>query len=272
MVKQLERPALDAGLIAHWNDVAVNVTPELAQLWLAKTAKNRSLSDTHVERLSRSLVQGDWVPTNDAITFNDAGELTNGQHRLTAISVTGKAAPCLVVRGIGMEALDTGRKRSVADGLGISGFDSPMILSPALAFLWRYENHIRSGMNPTLAEAKRLLKENAELPESVPYGWGVRAILSAGKGTFVHYMASRRNKDKADEFLGRLADGVSLGPTSPILVLRNRLIGHKAGETLLHRDEIMDLAIKAWNLFELGQECRVLRVNKSESPVRFRDV
>lgn len=266
------QPGLDPIEIYDYKDIAVKVTPELAIQWLSKPAKNRSLSENHVSRLARSLRQGDWVPTNDAISFNDDGELTNGQHRLTAISQTGIPAQCLVVKGIGMEALDAGRKRSVADGLGIEGIDSPLILSPAITMLWRYENNVRSGMNPTLAEARRILKANSEMSESVPFGWASRSILSSGKGTFLHYMASRRNKDVADEFMSRLADGVSLAGTSPILLLRNRLIGHKSGESLVHKDEIMDLSIKAWNLFELRQECKLLKVLKSETPMRFREI
>lgn len=256
--------------IPFWDDLAIEITPALAAEWLSGRARNRHITQSHVASLADVIRNGDWVPTNDAITFNDDNELTNGQHRLSAIVETGVAERCLVVRGVDMDALDTGKKRTVADTFSMLGHDNSLILAAAVAHLWRLNTpYNRDKRAPNPMEARRILEANPDLPNSLPFGWGARGLIGPGQATFVHYMASRIDKDKADEFLMRLADGVNLPQDSPILHLRNRLLAHRAGDTLLNRNAMLDLTIKAWNLFEAGIPTRLLRADKT--PSKFRD-
>lgn len=65
----------------------VSVTPSLAREWLNKNTKNRPIRPTHVETLRQSLMRGEHVTTHQGIAFDSDGELIDGQHRLTAISL-----------------------------------------------------------------------------------------------------------------------------------------------------------------------------------------
>lgn len=65
----------------------VSVTPSLAREWLKKNTKNRPIRPSHVETLRQALARGEQVTTHQGIAFDTEGELIDGQHRLTAISL-----------------------------------------------------------------------------------------------------------------------------------------------------------------------------------------
>jgi hypothetical protein len=65
----------------------VSVTPSLAREWLKKNIKNRAIRPSHVETLRQALTRGEQVTTHQGIAFDTEGELIDGQHRLTAISL-----------------------------------------------------------------------------------------------------------------------------------------------------------------------------------------
>lgn len=64
----------------------VEVTPQMAQEWLATNAKNnRDLSKVTVKRYANDMVKGQWMVTGEAIKFDRTGRLIDGQHRLQAL-------------------------------------------------------------------------------------------------------------------------------------------------------------------------------------------
>ena len=65
----------------------VSVTPSLAREWLKKNTKNRPIRPSHVETLRQALTRGEQVTTHQGIAFDTEGELIDGQHRLTAVSL-----------------------------------------------------------------------------------------------------------------------------------------------------------------------------------------
>jgi hypothetical protein len=72
---------------------AILVTPDLARAWLDKRNKiNRPLRDTHVDQFIWILKNGRWLFSQFGPGFDRAGNLNDGQHRLTAIVRSGIAA------------------------------------------------------------------------------------------------------------------------------------------------------------------------------------
>lgn len=95
------------------------VTPEMAAKWLEKNHGNRKLSRTEVNNLKNSLTRCEWRLVHQAIAFDSAGNLIDGQHRLTAIAETGIPARVYVARYANLATakgmpFDTGKKRSAA--------------------------------------------------------------------------------------------------------------------------------------------------------------
>lgn len=97
------------------------VTPQIASEWLSANVSNRPLRRTVVDGLKAAFIRGEYVQTHQGIAFSLAGELLDGQHRLTAISeLRDGAFPMLVTQGLADEAfqvMDIGVKRTAADSL-----------------------------------------------------------------------------------------------------------------------------------------------------------
>lgn len=74
----------------------VIVTPEMARGFLTKNTVNRPLKSTIVQDFSEALKRGEWRVSHQGVAIASNGRLLDGQHRLTAISNTGIAAPMTV--------------------------------------------------------------------------------------------------------------------------------------------------------------------------------
>lgn len=89
-------------------------------------ANNRKISTHAVLDLKKSIIDGEFFTSADAITFDTEGRLVNGQHRMTAVRESGLSAQFLVVRNFPAEhvgCLDIGRKRSMNERLTIGGHE-----------------------------------------------------------------------------------------------------------------------------------------------------
>jgi hypothetical protein len=114
-----------AGVKTGWMDV----TPAMAELWLKNNFNNRTISIDTVRAYARDMSNKKWVPNHQGIAFNNRDELIDGQHRLTACVACGKTFRSLVTFGLpckidgtrmtGMDTVDRGKTRSVADQLKI---------------------------------------------------------------------------------------------------------------------------------------------------------
>jgi hypothetical protein len=107
----------------------VEINPDLATRWLRNNVGNRKLKPHAVTGLARDMSNGDFVPTHQGIAFNDAEQLIDGQHKLTAIVESGVTLPMLVTWGLPrqiegkkftvMDVVDSGSVRKVGDQLAI---------------------------------------------------------------------------------------------------------------------------------------------------------
>ena len=88
---------------------------------------NRIIRPAWVRELRRIIRENMWVLTNDAITITADGLVTNGQHRLFAISderVPAPGLPVMVLEGVDREdriAYDQGKPRNESDLLRLRG-------------------------------------------------------------------------------------------------------------------------------------------------------
>lgn len=74
----------------------VTVTPAQAKLWLGENHEdNRGLNKHRVNMYARDMVDGKWMVTHQSICFDQNGKLIDGQHRLNAVIVAGKAVVML---------------------------------------------------------------------------------------------------------------------------------------------------------------------------------
>jgi hypothetical protein len=101
----------------------ITVTPKSARELLDRNRKNRPIRPSHVETLRQSFERGEYVMTHQGIAFDDRGELIDGQHRLTAISLLESGSfTMLVTRGLNRDTVfpvvdATQAKRTTSDVL-----------------------------------------------------------------------------------------------------------------------------------------------------------
>lgn len=101
------------------------ISAEQAEQHLLRNfSRNRKISGNAVRDLKKSIIDGQFFTSADAITFDTEGRLVNGQHRMTAVRESGLSAQFLVIRNFPAEhvgCIDIGRKRSMNERLTIAG-------------------------------------------------------------------------------------------------------------------------------------------------------
>lgn len=100
----------------------MRVTPALARAWLEHNEGNRQINRTHVADLARDMTDGRFRLTHQPIAFDAAGNLIDGQHRLTAIAQSGCTVELMVARYTDITTakalpVDIGKKRTAAQVL-----------------------------------------------------------------------------------------------------------------------------------------------------------
>ena len=105
-----------------WEDI----TPEMALDYLSHNRpNNRIIRNGTVEKYKRDMLNGRWniSTTDNKITFNEDGELIDGQHRLTAIVKAGIPVRMRVYRDVDNSAVvfDRGATRTTLDRWSMSG-------------------------------------------------------------------------------------------------------------------------------------------------------
>ena len=94
------------------------ITPEIAKEYLLHNRVNRVLRNRAVEELMRDMKAGAFKLTHQGIAFDKEGSLVDGQHRLTAIALSGCTVKRMVTRGLDEDCpaeIDTGKVRSYRD-------------------------------------------------------------------------------------------------------------------------------------------------------------
>lgn len=118
-------PIYGKNVESEYQDVHLSIeliTPDIAKKMLETNVGNRGLKR---EPLVSALQNGEWELSNDAVTFDENGCLTNGQNRLNACINANEPIVVIVARGIKRRAqvvMDTGVKRGLTDYLKMRGY------------------------------------------------------------------------------------------------------------------------------------------------------
>lgn len=241
----------------------MTVTPELAAKWLKQNSHNRPIRKRAVVDYARDMAAGKWLQNGEAIKFAEDGTLLDGQHRLHAVVTAGVSVVMLVVSGLPratQETMDAGRKRTVADALGLRGEANSTVLAAVLKRVWLWEQgDTKFGQNytPTTAECAALLKERPEIHRSVEIAVRIhqtfRYLPQSVTGT-AHHILSRIDMEEAVWFFARLGDGAELPAGHPILTLRTRVMTDRADRRTVPDFRHMAYIVRAWNAVRDGRE------------------
>lgn len=260
------------------------VTPEIAAEWLRKSGtKNRNLKRGVVAGLARAMRGGEWRVNGETIIKDDAGNILDGHHRLSACVEAGVPFETLIVFGAPADALatiDTGRARTAADTLTFAGEVNADTLSAAARLTWLAHEgclefgsrsggelgltrealvafvRAHPGLRESASRASTRYKLFPHLPRSV---WG-----------FLDYYLPELSAGRARAFLSALESGAGLESGDPRHVLRERLILNAASKAKLPLVQVLALTAKAWNLYLAGRTVKFLRWRtEGDSPEPF---
>lgn len=257
-------------LMSQPTAVTVTITPALAELMLLRNVNNyRKLSPAKIADYKRQMLEGHWRLTGEAIIFTTDGHLGNGQHRLHACVQAGVSFITDVRTGMAPEAtdvMDTGLKRRNSDVLRHHGETNVNHMAAALRHLWCWENgHYGFGTSIDPLTATELLAAHPGMRDSINTGQRVHSHLHKGAVSIFalsHYLLRQRSlSEMVDRFFYELDTGAGLSLGSPVLALRNRLIGADK----LSIADMLAFIIKAWNAWSTGKPLQVLRMMPDET-------
>jgi hypothetical protein len=260
------------------------IDPKTAQEWLdTKNVANRPLSKRTVDKYAQEMKAGRWKLNGEAIIFGTSGNLMNGQHRLAACVKAERDFTTLVTFGVedsAFDTLDDNNPRKLRDVLAIGGEVNPNFLSSALYFVYAYANGTfrDRAMNgkkkiATKKVLEQMLVSQPGLRNSTNYFASLRRrpggmMLPPSLAIGLHYIFSLVDEVKANEFFDQLQSGLELKESSPVYLLRQRLIaGAKERSVKLQTEAQYAYTVMAWNAFVVGRKLGRMQMPNPDVPL-----
>lgn len=265
----------------EWYDI----TPQMAEAGLLRSAGNREVNFPHVKNLALQMKTNEWKETGQTIVFNVDGFLNEGRHRLMAAYLSGATFRSYVVTTAPVVKdlfayYDQGKKRSIADALYTSGTNGlAKVLARAVsAFAVRYDYNALRAMGSqkrisvqiTPIYAMKYLEQHPGLKEAAHLMFGsetdaIAAIGDKGVAAFFAWLIVRSyGEDILHSFCGPLGSGANLSEDSPILAVRNRLV-----EKDMKPPMRLALLCKAFNMTirsqKMAKSSRTLSIRDNEA-------
>lgn len=246
------------------------ITPELAAIWLERNTKNRPKRLPIIKRYARDMKCRDWRLSGDTIKFDKNGALLDGQHRLMAAIESDCSFRSYVCFGLEPDVfinIDSHVKRKPSDFLAICGELNPKALSQAAvnALCYAQQKYADLGHSRfTNDEIFEFIERNPDIRASVGTGLRLKGIVKPGLAAALHYYSLRSNRKRAEVFWRGLIDGAGLSATSPIRILRERLIADRISSNRHEAVRSIDTAaliIKAFNAFTGNKPMTCLKWN-----------
>jgi hypothetical protein len=267
-----QRTAPQLEIVPDLSMEVIDITPELAKEMLGRNVSNRRLTEGVVKAYARDMQAGRWTLNGEAIQFSEDGTLLNGQHRLSAIALSGVTVKMLVIHGLpkkAQETMDAGKKRTAVDNFTLRGETHAKTLA-AIArkiTLWeRGDKQFREATTPvelaeTLEKYPELLRRSAEVGDRVHKGF--RPLPASVLGT-AHFLLTRVGPEDVPWFFGAIESGAGLDRDDPVLTLRERV--RRDREEGIRVDDVraMGYLVRAWNASRKGKTLARIQHAKGE--------
>lgn len=251
------------------------INPESAAKLLASGEKNRPLNEVRAGEIASAIKAGRWSENGESIVLC-SGRLIDGQHRLRAVTLSGKPIVSAVIhldreKSTVFDTIDTGRVRTGADRLAIDGVPNGALTAAIVRLVISQERGIILSYSggPCLYEIRSRYQKSPEtfdrassLCVSIKKDVGRLAPLSMLGA--VYAIGSKKNPDLAKQFLVDLSTGENCKSGNSALAFRNRVTDFITSGRKPHRTEIFALLLKAWIAYRDGRALRVLKFDKRE--------
>lgn len=236
----------------------VYVKPEMARIIIERFNNgNRPVTAEKVKEYSAAMLADDWKMVGDTVTFSDAGDVFDGQHRLLASIRTGTPFVSLFYFDVDESLFwykDGGKSRSASDGLSMMGWTNTNRVAAIARWLELYrtnvvksrktyaKHHIRDIVE---ASDKDRLRSATVMSERVYYA----DRTPSGPAGMLYYYAKEKNPALADIFFEAWVSGrfpASVRGLEKALTYIHRKKNDQSGR--IHDVEQAAILIIAWNL------------------------
>lgn len=273
-MKRIEGSLVVEGMIDFTKSRTYNeviVTPTLAGEWINQNYKNRPLSQRTLEDYARAMKGNEWKINGESLKFDREGHLVDGQHRLYACVEADASFVTDIRTGLDVEAMvtvDTGKRRTVSDVLAIKGERYTLQLAAACVWIHKLDSgmsSVKSKEKLSVIEVEKILEKHPSIRDSVRRMVMTR-LFYASESMFaaIHCLTKEKHGHAADSFFDQLYEGVDLSATSPVYILREKLMRNRNAKLKLPLPELAAYIIKGWNNFLTGKSVSVLRMNADE--------
>jgi len=218
----------------------VDIDDIMAKDMLSRNDQNRLLSRGAVKSWTRCMIRDRWKLTGTPIQIDENGTIVDGQHRLNAIvayyehcrtnNIIPQPVRFLVVSNLDPEVrlvVDSGRKRSAADALGIRGVTNAPVVAAACRWLIfikgsgaSLKDKISTDHVAEMFEKHPRLEEMASLPGR-PMGT-LPSLLTAIR--YIDNVLIPDNGELAEMFVHAFTKGISQYTDDAAIAWRERCI------------------------------------------------
>lgn len=232
----------------------VEITPDMAKIFLEQNSSNRNIRTRKVEEYKKSMDKGFWRITGDGISLDPDGKLLDGQHRLHAIIDHGKPVTMAIISNVTagvQQYMDCGAPRRVADNLKM--FDehknASMLVSLAKSLTLFDTGEFESLV---IDEVRRLLKKYKD--QITWFQANMTKELPRSAYFYAPFLWLHKNgyADEASMFLDEMVTLEGLTRGSPVIALTKTLEKKKGNST---RQGLKPLAIAMYTFNALRAYC-----------------
>lgn len=255
----------------------VFVTPKVAQEYLDANIRNRDRIDNRIETYSKDMKEGRWKRnTAEFIKISKTGVLLDGQNRLFAIIDSNTSMYMWVSFNLEddvFDVLDTGKARSAADVLKISGIKYNTAL-PGIIYLYNVLKTGSIGLSKirlTNAEIRNIYYKNEDWwlhiarSSNSMYDCMKKLLTMKTIGGF-YAIFHEIDKDIADNFMSELTTGKNV-TNNVIILLRDKLLQDKLSSKKTKDSIKLIYIIKSWNFYYNNIEPKTLKFNPEQDNI-----
>jgi hypothetical protein len=245
------------------------VTPEVAEQLLEQQRyiHNRPISQPWVAYLARQMTDGLWRMNGEPLIFSNRGKLLNGQHRLSAVSLSGKTITFAVVRGVDaatFTTMDQNRVRSAGQVLTMNGEKNGFLVAALCRkiYCWKHEGHLGGKMKISPDELSQVLTDHPELRDSVEVAKKIQAQVPVDGSmvAFCHWLFNQAAPRKSSAFFETLESAVASQRNDPAIVLRTRFFKEREANRRWGGTELLAIFVRAWNYYAKGETVAKLAI------------
>ena len=206
------------------------ITPEEAAKLLEKNLSNRKLAQPVVARYARDMAAGRWELNGATICVDKDGNLTDGQHRLSAVVSANVPVRMTIAHNVPFSStLDIGKTRNIADSLrmeyGIANIDSKVVGD--INVLVSIAGGARKLTPVETLEVFRLYEKQITFLQTIPNTKSVGSPVRAA--AFVALRDNGCKEESVDRFFRVLTTGYGNGTEDNTAVaFRNFYLSNKA--------------------------------------------